>query len=219
MTHLKRLVAPKTWPIKRKGIVFITRQYPRVKTEFAIPLSIALRDMLKVVDTESEAKKILRERKVRVNGKVRMDKKFPLALFDVLEIHDIGKKYHVSFTKLGRLTLEEAKKADHRLLRIEGKTKVAGGKLQLNLFDGTNILAAKDEYKVGDAVKVSLSDNKILGKITPDKGAKALVIKGSHRGAIAEIKSLNLEKSPKEVTLKNEDGEFMTRFNYIHLIE
>ena len=219
MAHLKRLVAPKTWGIKRKGIVFVTRQNPRAKSEFTVPMTVVLRDMLRVVNNESEARKVLRERKIMVNGKVRLDRKFPVALFDIVEIPSIGKKYQVTFTKLGRLTLAEVHKAAHRLLRIDGKTKISGGKTQLNLFDGTNVLVPKDEYKVGDFVKVSIPDNKVSGKISAAEGSKILVIGGSHRGEVANIQSLHLGKTPKEVRLKNEAGEFLTRFNYIHLIE
>ncbi len=219
MAHLKRLVAPKTWPTKRKGKVFAVRPHPRVVTDLAVPVSIVLRDMLKVVDTMAEARKILRERNVKVNGKVRTDIKFPVALFDVVEIPSISKKYLVTFTRLGKLALEEGDIGNYRLLRIEGKTKVSGGKTQLNLFDGTNILAEKDAYKIGDVLKLSVPENKVLGKISPSSGAKALVIRGSHRGEVAAIESLNLEKSPKEVTLKNESGSFLTRFDYIHLSE
>lgn len=219
MAHLKRLAAPTTWAIKRKGIVFITRQSPRTKSEFSIPMSVALRDLLKIADTAAEVRKILRERQVRVNGNAQTGMKFPLTLFDIVEIPAIGKSYAVTYTELGKLTLAEGHKANYRLLRVEKKTKVSGGKLQLNLFDGTNVLAPKDEYKVGDVVKLSVPENKIVGKLTPSEGAKALVIRGSHRGQVAGITSLDFNKTPKEVKLKNEEGEFLTRFDYIHLVE
>ncbi len=219
MAHLKRLVAPKTWPIARKKTVFVTQPNPRVKAEFGIPLSMLLKDLLKVAKTNREVLRILRERQVLVNGKVQTQGKFPAGLFDVIEIPKLGKSYIVMFDRLGKLTLNEVKKPSHRLLRIENKTMISGGKLQLNLFGGTNVLAEKGEYKVGDAVKVSFPENKPTGTVTVDKGSKVLVIGGAHRGETATVKELDVKKTPKEVILKGDEGEFRTRFGNIHLIE
>ncbi len=219
MTHLKRLVAPKSWPIKRKGIVFTTRQNPRTQAKYSIPLSIVLRDMLKLVQKAREALRVLKERKVLVNGKIRTEPKFPVTIFDVVEIPTIGKHYNVTLTKLGRLNLQEIQKPKHRLGRVENKTKITGGKIQLNLFDGTNAIVGKDEYKTGDVVKLSVPENKVIGKLSPEKGANAFVIGGAHIGESARIKALELEKNPKEVLLEGESGEFRTRLANIFVIE
>lgn len=219
MAHLKRLVAPKTWPIKRKETVFVTHQYPRAKTERSLPLSIILRDLLKVGNTTKEIRRILREKQLLVNGKVETNHRFAAAILDIIEIPKIGKTYLVTFNKLGKICLAEIKKPSYRVLRIEGKTKQAGGKAQLNLFNGANVLAEKDDYKVGDAVKISIPEGKLTGKISPAEGTKVLVVGGAHIGETATIKSLMLSKKPKEVMLANEAGEFRTIFENIHIIE
>ncbi len=219
MAHLKRLVAPKTWPIKRKGIVFITKQYPRTKTAYSIPLLLVLRDLLGVAQKSREVQRILQAQKILVNGKVRTEPKFPVALFDVVDIPSIGKTYHVTFNRLGKISLEEVHKPKYRLARVESKTKVKGGKTQINLFDGTNILAEKNDYKIGDVIKLSIPDNKAIGKISLDKGAHVFVIGGAHIGESAKVKSLELNKIPKEVVLESEAGEFRTRFENIFVME
>src|SRR3989344_3820921 len=219
MAHLKRLVAPRSWPIKRKGIEFTIRQNPRVKSEISIPLAFVLRDMLKLAQKARESKRILRERNVLVNGAVRTDMKFPITIFDVIEIPAIGKVYGVSFTKLGKLSLHESEKPKFRLARVENKTKSKGGKTQLNLFDGTNVLVDKDECKTGDVVKLSIPENKMVGKISPDEGTSVFVIGGAHIGETAKIKSLDTKRTPKEVVLKGEAGEFRTRFTNVFAIE
>src|SRR3989344_2204224 len=217
MAHLKRLVAPKTWPIVRKESVFVTKPYPRARLEYSIPLSILLRDIMKLGDTTHEIRKILNEGNVKINGKVRRDLKFPATILDVVEIEKLGKVYRVGFNKLGKIALEETSNTKHRLARVENKTKVTGGKIQLNLLDGTNVLADKDEYKTGDVVKLTVPENKVSGKISPHTGANVLVIGGKHIGETAKIKSLHLEKAPKEVVLQGEAGEFRTRFANVHL--
>ena len=62
MAHLKRLVAPKTWPIKRKGAIFVTRQNSRAKSSYSMPLAVVLRDLLKVAEKSREVKRMLQTR-------------------------------------------------------------------------------------------------------------------------------------------------------------
>ena len=55
---LKRLNAPKSWPVPRKSNVWVTSPNPGPHSlDGCMPLSVVLRDMLKVVDTAAEAKK------------------------------------------------------------------------------------------------------------------------------------------------------------------
>ena len=57
---LKRLNAPKSWPVPRKSNVWVTSPNPGPHSlDGCMPLSVVLRDMLKVVDTAAEAKKVL----------------------------------------------------------------------------------------------------------------------------------------------------------------
>ncbi|HIJ98864.1 TPA: 30S ribosomal protein S4e [archaeon] len=218
MAHLKRLVAPKTWPIKRKKMVFVTKQYPRARAVYSIPLSIVLRDLLGVAQKAREVSRILRERNVLVNGKVRTDSKFPVVIFDVIDIPSIEKTYSLSLNNFGKLSVKEAHKPKHRLARIESKTIVKKGKTQLNLFDGSNILVEKDDFSVGEVLKLSIPANKVIGKISAKEGADVFVIGGTHSGESARIKSLEFGKIPKEVVLENEAGEFRTRFKNIFVV-
>ncbi|MGB1660494.1 MAG: 30S ribosomal protein S4e, partial [Candidatus Poseidoniaceae archaeon] len=58
-----------------------------------------------------------------------------------------------------------AKEAAWKVCRIEGKTTIKGGRTQLNLHDGRNLLVddpSKDAYATGDSLKMNLPDQKIL---------------------------------------------------------
>jgi len=49
MAHLSTLAAPKSWPIKRKGIKWITRPKSGPHNlKSSLPLIVVLRDMLKL---------------------------------------------------------------------------------------------------------------------------------------------------------------------------
>lgn len=221
MSHLKRLAAPKTWDIVRKGKKFTAKTSPGPhKEEYSLPLVVLLRDTLGIVSTEKECKKVLRDGLVLVNGKKRAEKKFAVGLMDCVEIPLEKKAYRMSINKRGILYPEEAEPAKERLARIEGKTVIKKGKVQLNLFGGDNITVDKDEYKIGDVVKLSFKDHKIAGTIVLSNGIPALIIGGSHVGVIATIKGLDKSITPAEAILEDEDKkEIRTRLYNVYPIE
>jgi len=70
--RLKRKPAPRFWPIHRKEAIWIVRPSPGGHSlEKCLPLSLVLRDILEVAETRKEAKKIISQGKVFVDGKVR----------------------------------------------------------------------------------------------------------------------------------------------------
>jgi len=65
--HLRRIAAPKTWPIPRKGTYWIAKPIPGPhKMELSMPLALWIRDYLKLGKTMREVKYILNEGKVLV---------------------------------------------------------------------------------------------------------------------------------------------------------
>ena len=68
--HLKRINAPKSWKIKRKGITFMTRPNPGMHGKRnSASINMVLRDMLKYTKTTRDIKMIINE------GGVLVDKK------------------------------------------------------------------------------------------------------------------------------------------------
>jgi len=214
--HLKRLTTPKSWSINRKEYVFTTRPNPRGTLENTIPLVILIRDMLELAKTAKEVQTILNDRKVKINGKVKLSKNFPVTLFDIIEIEGVN-TYQLTFTLKGKLAVEEVSQ-DFRFARIENKTMLRGKKLQLNLFDGSNLLVDKDDYKVGDVIQVSLKDNKIKSKLELKTGAEAFIIKGRHRGKRGKVNELLKTLKPNEVTLTADKEELRTRLDNIYVV-
>ena len=200
--HLKRLAVPKTWHVSRKTNTWITKSSPGPhKIENSVPLTVALRDLLEYAENDREVRNVLNARKIMVNGKIETDRAFPLGFMDILEIPSSKEIFLVTLTKKGRLMLKSIKKADHRLCRLEGKTVLKGGKIQLNLWGGANIIVEKDEYKVGDTIKLALKDKKIKGKIELKEGNSAFIIGGNYIGEQVKIKKIELSGEIKEAIL------------------
>ena len=207
--HMKRLAMPKTWPIPKKVHLWATKQNAGAHSvASSMPAAMVLRDMLKVCDTASEAKKIVAARDLIVNGKAVKDAKAPIGIMDVVSLPKMGTNYRVLLTSKGKLAFVPISADDAKwiLCRIENKTLVAGGKVQLNLSGGRNVLIDANKFSTGDTVKLSLEDNSILADYPLAEGAVVLVISGRHIGAIDEIAKYTVVNRPTEniVTFKNE---------------
>lgn len=194
--HEKRIATKVEYPLKRKSVgrfVVVPRPGPHPK-EFCIPLSIILRDFLHYGESLTEAKKIIKSGKILVDGKVRKDYKYPVGVFDVVEIPETKEIFRIvpSEKKLKLIKIPKGEK-NLKICRIDNKTVVKKGKTQLNLNDGKNILSDKKEYKTGDSLIIGLPDLKIKKHLKRKKDSLCLIIRGQNKGKIGKIK--NIEKT------------------------
>ena len=198
--HLKRLNAPRTLRIHRKEETWTVRTSSGPHPlEGSIPLGLLVRDYLKLVDNLREAKRIISNGEVLVDGIKRKSHKFPCGLMDVISIPKIKKDFRILFDKRGKLTLvpTASKDATWKLCRIENKTIVKGKQIQLNLHDGMNKIVKKDEYKTGDVLKITFKDKNISDTYKYEKGAVSLIIGGSHIGEVANIQDVEIIPTSK----------------------
>ena len=189
MVHLKRLAAPKFWPIPKKKYTWSFAPSPGPhKKEECIPLAIIVRDILGLAETGKEAKKIIKAREILVDGRVRVDHRYPVGLLDVISIPRINKHYRVVPYKNGLRLIEiDEKEAKKKILKIVGKRNVKGGKFQLNMNDGKNILVNENKYKTNASLLVELPSLKILDYVEMDVGNLVLITSGQNSGKIGKI--------------------------------
>ena len=213
---LKRLNAPKSWPVSRKSNVWVTSPNPGPHAlDRCMPLSVVLRDLLKVADTAAEAKKILSSKQVLVDGKIVTEAKFPVGLMDVLSLVATKKNYRMLLDNHGRLMLTEVAedRAGWKLCRIENKTVITGGRVQLNLHDGRNILVEEDSYKTGDVLKIELPTQKIIEVFKLVQGNVAMVISGSSAGQIMVVEEQLEERSSAPNLVRFKNGKLTVKDN------
>lgn len=105
--HLKRFKAPKMWPIHKKEEVWTTKTSagPHALEE-SIPLVMVLRDILGLAANSREAKIILNNSDVLVDGIPRKNHRFPVGFMDVISIPKINKTFRVLQDYKGRLVLK-----------------------------------------------------------------------------------------------------------------
>src|SRR5438034_501365 len=99
----------------------------------------------------------------------------------------------------GRMSLVgiEAGDATWKLCRVEDKTTVRGGKTQVNLHDGRNVVLAKDAYKTGTTLKIHVPGQKVVEHYELGKGAPVLVTAGKHVGQIAHVSDVQRTRNPR----------------------
>jgi small subunit ribosomal protein S4e len=208
-------------PKKRTKWIVSPRPGPHKKFE-SIPLLIIVRDLLKLVDTKNDAKKIIKNKNILVDGKPRTDLKYPVGLFDVIDIPKKEKQYRVVPDKHGLSLIEITKKESGvKICRIKNKTMVKGGKTQLNLHDGKNILIKdKETYKPGDSILIELPSQKIVEHVNMEKGVVAIIVSGQNIGDIINIKDIIKTKSrePNKIICKKDEKEFEAIMDYVYVV-
>ncbi len=219
--HLKRLNAPKSWPMnRRKGIKFVTRPLPGPHSlKNCISLSLVIKKLLNYAKTTREVKKILNDEKIIVNKKIIKEHKFPLGVMDIIEIPSIKNIYVLLLDEGGKFYLKPIKNSSEKLCKISGKTMLKKGHVQLNLFDGRNLIIKKDGYKVGDSVVFDLENKKINNHLKLDKGSLIFLTKGKHVGKVGVVESIKtLEGENPKIVFKTKDGVFETLKDYAFVI-
>jgi len=231
--HLKRKSAPKSWPIHRKEFVWSPRPMPGPHPiSNCIPLTLIVRDILGFAKTRKEAKIVISQGKLKVDGKIRREERFSAGLMDVISVPEIKKTYRILPSKKGLMPHPiEAGEAKFKLCRIENKTVVKGGHIQLNLHDGTNLLFQAKEsqstkgetYKTLGTLKISLPNREILEYIKLVEGAYALITGGKNAGLHGKI--VAVEEKPEQkhrdllVTIENKNGvRFQTTLDYVFAV-
>lgn len=217
--HQKRLSAPKTYKIPRKVSKWVVKPSPGPHNKGAIPLLVLVRDFLELADTGREARRIISSGEILVDGIVRKDYKFPVGLFDVVTIPKLEKSYRILFDEKGRYIPKEVEDADLKLYKITNKTLVRGGKVQLNLFDGTNILGS-NEYKTKDSILLRIPEKEVVDHLKFEEGALVMITGGTHAGEIGRIKSYKIVRSsaPNLVTVEGEERDITTIEDYVFVV-
>ncbi|MEM2266069.1 MAG: 30S ribosomal protein S4e [Candidatus Hadarchaeales archaeon] len=210
--HLKRYAVPRAVKLPRKSLPWAVKAGPGPHpADRALPLAILLRDLLGLTSTLSETKKVLAERKVLVDGRVRTDHRFPVGLMDLVSLPSLGTSYLISMDRNGRLIPLPAEETSFKLCRVTGKRMVKGGKIQLSLHDGKTVLGDYNEVRVGDTLKLSLPDYRVVGRIPFQPGVWALVTGGKNVGKVGRIARVE----GREVELEGDGGRFQAPFDYV----
>lgn len=230
---LKRKPAPRFWPIHRKEFTWVVKPSPGPHSfENCMPLAIIVRDVLGFAKTRKEAKTIVSQGKVYVDGVIRRKDDFPIGLMDVISIPDVGKDLRVLPSYKG-LILNEINKeeAKFKLCRIEDKTIVSNEHVQLHFHDGSNMLIKvadsknqkEDVYETLDTLKISFPEKQIVEHTRMKEKVFAIITGGKNIGKYGKIVEIEKAEGKKRrnalVTIEDEKGNrYQTVLNFVFAI-
>ena len=190
---LKRQMAPLFWGITRKNKRFAITVSPGSHPKNnSIPTAILLRDVLNVVTTLREAKSVIYNGKVTIDGIIRKSLHHSIGLMDVIELQGISDVYRLVPTHghtLQPIKIEIDEKSK-KIVKVTSKTTIKGKKTQLGFHDGRTIIAEND-VNVGDSCLIQIPEQKILDVIKLEKDSLVIVTRGVNTGQIGHINSIN----------------------------
>jgi small subunit ribosomal protein S4e len=200
--------------------------------EKCLPLAVVLRDVLGFAQTRKEAKTIVSEGKIHVDGKTIRKDNFPVSLMDVISIPDADQHFRVMPSRKGLVLHPIGKEeATFKLYRIENKAVTENGHVQLNLHDGSNILVKvadpknpqEDTYQTLDTIKLSVPDRQILECVKMKEKDLAIITGGKNigkYGKIVEIESAKAKKRRNALTvIEDERGNrYQTILNFVFAV-
>jgi SSU ribosomal protein S4E len=230
--HMKALAAPPVQRIPRKERPWTVKPSPGPHpSDRSLPLLLVVRDLLKLAESNREARKIIAQGEVKVDGKYVKNYKWPVGIMDVVEVPKIGTYYRVLPDPRGTLRLVEIPKeeASLKLVRVEGVTTVKGGHFELHLSDGRNVLIRVEDPKKGgqlpyrplDSLLLSIPGSQVKDHVEFKVGNLALVVWGRNMGRYGKIVSVTRGWGWERSIVALEDpagNKFETSLSYVYVV-
>merc|ERR1712018_191578 len=221
--HLKRLAAPKSWMLDKLGGVYTVRPSSGPhKLGESMPLTLFLRNRLKYALNKHEVQTILKQRLVKIDGKVRTDEKYPTGFMDVIQIEKNNENFRLIYDVKGRFTIHRItyQEAKYKLCRVRAVKTGPKNVPFLYTSDGRTIRYPDPVIKVNDSVQVDIATGKIQDNIKFDTGNLCMVTGGRNTGRVGTI--MSRERHPGSfdiVHVKDSNGHvFAPRLAYIFVI-
>merc|ERR1712150_371191 len=180
------------------------------------------RNRLKYALTYDEVKKIVNQRLIKVDGKVRTDKDYPAGFMDVITIEKTAENFRLLYDVKGRFTIHRIKpeEAKYKLCRVRMVGVASKGVPMITTHDGRTIRYPDPLVKVNDSVMVDIASGKMQEFIKFDSGNLCMITGGHNLGRVGIIQ--HRERHPGSfdiVHVKDALGHtFATRLNYVFVI-
>jgi len=221
--HLKRLHAPKLWLLDKLGGIFAPKPSAGPhKNRESLPLLILIRNRLKYALTFREVVAILKQRLVKVDGKVRTDHKYPAGFQDVISIDKTNENFRLLYDVKGRFTIQPItpNEAKYKLLKVKRAQLGDKGVPYIATHDGRTFRYPDPNIKVNDVVKYDIESGKITEFVKFDVGNLVMITGGRNLGRVGVI--VSREKHPGSfeiIHVKDAAGQqFATRLQNVFVI-
>jgi small subunit ribosomal protein S4e len=220
---LKRLNAPSSWMLDKLGGVFSVKPSsgPHKLSE-SLPITIFLRNRLKFALNMKEVSTIVKQRLIKIDGKVRTDPRFPTGFMDVVQVEKTGENFRIIYDVKGRFTVHRitAQEAKYKLCKVREVKTGPKGVPFLYTSDGRTIRYPDPVIRVHDSIQLDIASGKIQDTIKFDSGNLCMVTGGRNTGRVGTIMSRERHSGSFDIVkVKDSNGHvFATRLSYIFII-
>lgn len=221
--HLKRMFAPSHWMLDKLSGVWAPRPSSGPhKLRECLPLVILLRNRLKYALNYKEAKTILIQRQIKVDGKIRTKHTFPSGFMDVITIEKTKENFRLLYDTKGRFRVHKIseQEATYKLCRVQDIGRALHNVPYIVTHDGRTIRYPSPDIRVHDTVRVEIATGKILDFIKFEQNNVCMIRGGNNIGRVGVI--THREKHPGSyeiVHLKDAEGHsFATRMQNVMAI-
>ena len=187
-----------------------------------LPLILILRNRLNYALNGREVQMIVKNRSVKIDGKVRTDSRFPVGFMDVLTIPKTKENYRLMYNTKRRFCLVplSQEQAKFKLCKVEKRVLGTHGIPFIVTHDGRTIRYPHPEIQANDTIKLNLETGKITDFIKFDIGNTAMMVGGNSMGRIGVIVKREVHPGSFEIVhIKDAKGNtFTTRLNNVFVI-
>lgn len=214
--HLKRLAAPAHWMLAKTEGKFAT--HPSAgphKLRECLPIMVFLRNRLKYALNANEVQAIVKNRLVKVDGKVRTDVRYPAGLMDVIELNKANEKFRLLYDCRGRFTVHriDEKEAEFKLCRVNKYFIGHKGIPSIVTHDGRTLTYVDPEIRKNDTVKLNLKTGEVVSFLKFKEQMSVLITSGSNCGRVGVVTRIQKQTASFDIVhVKDAAGnEFATR--------
>jgi len=187
-----------------------------------MPLMVFLRNRLKYALTYIECKKIVKQRLIKIDGKVRTDSKYPVGFMDVISIEKTGELFRMLYDHKGRFIVHriEAEEAKVKLCKVKRVMVGPKGIPYLVTFDGRTIRYPDPLIKLNDSLVVNIATGKVQEFVKFESGNLCMITGGRNIGRVGVITSRERHPGSFEIVhVKDSLGHsFATRVNNVVVV-
>jgi len=209
--------------LDKLGGVFAPRPRPGPhKLLECLPLILIVRNRLKYALTYREVHMVLKQRLLKVDGKVRTDPKYPAGFMDVITLEKTSDKFRILYDTKGRFVLHKIGEEETGFKVCKVKKLLYGPKRTpfLTTHDGRTIRFPNPHIRKHDSIVIDLESGKIKEWIHLKPGALVMATGGANTGRIGEV--IKRERHPGSfdiVHIKDaRDNKFATRLDNVFVI-
>merc|ERR1711916_285755 len=160
------------------------------KARECMPLVVVLRNRLKFALNYREALMILRQKRVNVDARPRVDPKYPVGFQDVITVPKTGDNFRMMYDVKGRFTLVKIgeQESNIKLCKVMNVHTTTGRVPVVTTHDGRRFRYANPKIAIGDTLVVAHAEQKIQEVIKVRVGKVNVIEEREQRLVAAEAK-------------------------------